>query len=320
MSARLAVVLLTYNCAHRLRPILDRLVELDRPIVAVDNASHDDTRAVLAEYPAVEVVALPQNIGAAARNVGLERSGADYVAFCDDDGWYDADGLQRAVELLDRYPKLAVVNARILVGEEEALDPISAEMAQSPLPDEHGLPGTVLLGFMAGAVIVRAAAYQQAGGYDPRYFIGGEEETLAFPLVRAGWQMRYVPEVVCHHLPSIANAPYLRAYGLRNTLWTCWLHRRLPSAIRYTTLVLADHPKNRDWVRGVGMALAGAGWVARHRSPMPRELDAQLAVLDARRFRDRRPLFNRHDPLSKLRVAAPPQPPARARARARADR
>ncbi len=302
LRERVSIVLLTYNCGSRLIPILDRLTTLDVPIVAVDNASSDDTVTVLEKYDAVRIVRLDRNIGAAGRNEGLRHTETPYVAFCDDDGWYEQDGLAHAADLLDAHPRLGLVNARILVGAENSLDPISAIMEDSPLMERDGIPGTVLLGFMAGAVVVRRSAYEQAGGYEERFFIGGEEETLAFKLARLGWQMRYVPEVVMHHEPSIANAPYLRAYGLRNTLWNCWLHRRLGSALYYSWHVLGDHPKTADWRRGLVAALKGAPWVLRERNPMDPELDAQLADLDRQRFADRRPFWNRDDPLRALRA------------------
>ncbi len=251
---------------------------------------------MLAEYPQLEVITLPRNIGAAGRNVGVAAARTPYVAICDDDGWYQRDGLATAADLLDRHPRLGLVNARILVGDSGELDPISVEMAESPLPDGHGMPGTVLLSFMAGAVIVRVAAYEQAGGYDPRFFIGGEEETLAFKLARLGWQMRYVPEIVMRHQPSQANAPYLRAFGMRNTLWNAWLHRPLPGALRWTAFTLADTPKNRDYLRGLALTLAGAGWVARSRRPWSPDLEEQARLLDQRRFRRRRPLLTVRGP------------------------
>ena len=43
--------------------------------------------------------------------------------------------------------------------------------------------------------------------------MGGEEETLAWPLARAGWEMRYVDDVVVHHEPSLANVASLRSHG-----------------------------------------------------------------------------------------------------------
>jgi len=292
---RVTIVLLTYNCAHRIEEVLARLEELAVPIVAVDNGSSDGTGDLLSRRPQVEVIQLPHNIGAAARNVGVDRARTPYVAMCDDDGWYDRAGLDRAADVLDGAPRLGLINARILVGEEHRLDPISAEMADSPLRAVDDVPGAVLLGFMAGAVVARRQAYLEVGGYDPRFFIGGEEETLSFKLAKAGWLMRYVPDVVVYHRPSMANVSGLRPYGLRNTVWNAWLHRPFGSALRWTAFTLVDRPKNRDWIRGVVMAIRGLPWVLRERDPMSGELDAQLRQLDERRFTERRPFFTRRD-------------------------
>ena len=294
LSRRLSVVLLTYNCAHRITPVLDHLLDLGIPVIAVDNASSDGTLTVLRGRAGIEVVAMDGNIGAAARNAGLLRASTPYVAFCDDDGWYDRAGLVAAAEFLDRYERLALVNARILVKEDQYLDPISNEMAASPLPDTAGIPGPVLISFMGGATVVRVSAYREVGGYDPKFFLGGEEETLAFKLLQAGWHLRYLPAAVMYHRPSVANAAGLRAFGMRNTLWNTWLHRRFRSAVRHTVFTLADAPKNRDWFRGVWWTVRGIGWVARRRTPMPADLDAAIALLDRRR--KRRPLLTRHHP------------------------
>jgi N-acetylglucosaminyl-diphospho-decaprenol L-rhamnosyltransferase len=294
-SQRISVVLLTYNCAHRIEPIVERLLELGVPVVAVDNGSLDGTADVLARYEAIELVRLPHNIGAAGRNVGADRAHTPYILFCDDDGWYEKSSLAIFCDLFDRYPALGLINARILVGEEGRLDPVSAEMADSPVPDRHGLPGAVLLSFMAGAVAIRAVAYKEVGGYDRRFFIGGEEETLSFKLAKAGWQLRYIPEAVMHHHPSLANAGKLRAFGMRNTLVNAWLHRRWPSAVRWTVFTLVDTPKNADFVRGILLTLRALPWVLRERDPMDDQLDHDLLRLDVRRFAARRPLLNRRD-------------------------
>jgi hypothetical protein len=98
-----------------------------------------------------------------------------------------------------------------------------------------------------------------------------------------------------HHAPSQANAPHLRAHGMRNTLWNCWLHRPLRSALRWTWFILADSPKNADWVRGVAMALRGARRVLARRSPIPADLDRAWRALEEGRIRSRRPFWTRGD-------------------------
>ncbi len=293
LGDRLSVVLLTYNCAHRIEPVVERLLGLGVPVIAVDNGSGDGTAEVLERHESLEVVRLPRNIGAAGRNAGADRADTPYLLFCDDDGWYEPAGLAEVCDLFDEHPRLGVVNARILVNDEERLDPICVEMADSPLPDRHGLPGAVLLSFMAGAVVIRADAYRSVGGYDERFFLGGEEETLAHKLAKAGWQLRYLPSIVMHHHPSLANAGRLRAYGMRNTVVNAWLHRPWRSALRWTLFTLADTPKNQDFVRGLALTAGAVPWIVRERDPMVAALDSDLLALDRRRFAARRPVLTR---------------------------
>jgi GT2 family glycosyltransferase len=284
LARRLSVVLLTHDCAAWLPAILDRLADLGLPVVAVDNASTDGTRDLLAQRPFVQLRALSTNTGAAGRNEGVRAVTTPYVAFCDDDGWWERDGLERAVRLLDQHPRLALVNARIMVGDAAALDPISVEMASCPLPETDGVPGTVLYSFMGGAAVVRVSAYEQVGGYHPAFFIGGEEETLAWPLLKAGWLLRYRDDVVMHHHPSRANFSRLRPFGIRNTLWNSWLHRPLGSALRWTLFIVRSSPWDRALARGLVLALRGLPWVLRRRAPVTSDLDAGLRRLEERRF------------------------------------
>ncbi len=280
----LTVVLLTHDCAGWLPHTLERLAELDLPVVAVDNASTDGTRELLERTGWLRLRALPANTGAAGRNEGVRAATTPYVVFCDDDGWWEREGLERAVQLLEEHPRLALVNARIVVGPDCEPDPISAEMADSPLPETEGVPGAVLLSFMGGACVVRISAYEQAGGYHRRFFIGGEEETLAWPLAKQGWLMRYVEDVVMHHHPSLANFSRIRHLGIRNTLWNAWLHRPWRSALRWTVFTVRSSPHDRELVRGLALALAGLPWVLVRRDPVDPALDASLRTLEQRRF------------------------------------
>ena len=285
LENELTIVLLLHNCGPWLQQTLDHLTALKVDIVAVDNASSDDTRDVVRRNSGITLVELNENTGAAGRNVGAKHAATPYVAFCDDDGWYELRGLRCAVEIFERFPQIGLVNARIVVGPDDDPVPISIEMASSPLTDASPMPGTKLLSFMGGAAIVRRSAYLAVGGYDPRFFIGGEEETLGWPMAAAGWSMRYVPEVVMHHHPSLANYTRIRHYGIRNTLWNAWLHRPVRSALRYSAFIVLSAPKNRDLWRGLAMCLRGMPRVLRERKPVSAELDDELRTLEERRFR-----------------------------------
>ena len=281
---RVAVVMLTHNRREEVLVSLDQLTRLpERPrIVVVDNASSDGTaQAVVRRFPQVEVLPAGGNLGAAARNLGVRQIETPYVALCDDDTWWEPGALAHAADLFDAHPRLAVATARILVGPENKEDPICAELERSPLPSEPDMPGPSLLGFMAGASVVRRSAFLSAGGFEPRFFIGGEEELLAIDLVAAGWWLSYVPRLVVHHHPSERrDASARRWYLLRNALWSAWLRRALPSALRKSGQLLAAAPWTRETWRGVTAALAGLPWILRERRPMPAAVEGYFRLLE----------------------------------------
>src|SRR5215212_1591985 len=137
---------------------LDRLQDLpDRPrVIVVDNGSTDGSAEVVGtRFPHVELVALDRNVGAPARNLGVARASTPYVAFADDDSWWASGALDRAADHFDRHHRLGLLAARILVGPDERLDPVSAAMAASPIPSDADLPGRPVVGFLACGAVVR---------------------------------------------------------------------------------------------------------------------------------------------------------------------
>lgn len=283
----ITVVVLTHNRVGELLRTLDRLHELPEPppVIVVDNASTDGTAAEVGRrFPQVRLVARPANEGAAGRNAGVSRVQTPYVAFCDDDTWWDPGSLERAVTMMEACPRLAALSARVLVGTSRQLDPTCARMAESPLPAE-ALPGPALVGFMAGASVLRTRAYREVGGYEPRLFIGAEESLMSLDLLSRGWRIAYAPQLVCHHHPSPArNASRRRWLLARNRLWVAWL--RLPARLAWQETRMALREALRDGAAwgALSAAIAGLPWVVRCRGVVPREVStAWMQVRAARR-------------------------------------
>lgn len=275
---RIGVVIATRDRRDRVLATLAHVTALPErpPVVVVDDASRDDTAGAVAQrFPDVDVVRLTHGQGAAARNVGVQRLATPYVALLDDDSWWAPGALRRAVAALDAQPRLAVVAARVLVGDEERLDPASAAMGRSPLGNE-------VLGFVACGAVVRRDPFLAAGGFHPRYGIGGEEARLAVELAAAGWQLRYLPEVVAHHHPTGSGPrPGRVARILRNDLWTVWSLRPPAAAARASARLIRRAGLRRETAAGVIGALRGAVWIRRERQPVSPALEAKLRVLDA---------------------------------------
>ena len=132
---RVAVVVITHQRREELLLAVARLLALpERPhVVVVDNGSTDGTAAAVRErFPEVELIASPENLGAVGRNVGVSRLATPYVAFCDDDTWWEPGSLARAGDLLDAHPGLAAVTGRIVVEPGGTEDPIVASCGTRP--------------------------------------------------------------------------------------------------------------------------------------------------------------------------------------------
>jgi GT2 family glycosyltransferase len=254
---------------NRRDELLTTLPRHEAPVVLVDNASTDGTAdAVRTAHPEVTV----------ARTVGVARAGTPFVAFADDDSWWAPGDLARAVALMRAHPRLAVLNARILVGPEERLDPTCREMADSPLGTEPDLPGPSLLGFVACGALVRTEAFEAVGGFDSVVRFPGEEERLALDLATAGWAIAYVREVTVHHHPSVRrHAPGRRQAAI-------WRSRVLTAVMRHHVPELAAVLKDavragRPGLEGLLRAVPDLPGALRSRRPIPPRLRADLDLL-----------------------------------------
>jgi GT2 family glycosyltransferase len=281
---RVAVVVITHQRRDELLLALSRLRQLpEQPhVVVVDNGSTDGTAdAVRAQHPWVELIASPTNLGAVGRNVGVARLDTPYVAFCDDDTWWDPGSLRTAANTLDAHPRLAVLTARILVEPGGVEDPIVAELRDSPVVGAGWLPGPALGSFLAGASVLRREAFDEVGGFSERLWLGGEEELMAGDLAAAGWELCYLPALTIHHQASTARDPHKRRQdGIRNTLWTTWLRRPLGPALRRTGHLLRTVPRDRVTARGLLAAARGLPWVLRERRVLPPHAEARFAALE----------------------------------------
>ncbi|PWV55426.1 glycosyltransferase family 2 protein [Nocardiopsis sp. L17-MgMaSL7] len=283
VNPRIGVVVITHNRRRELKRTLRLLEELPEspPIVVVDNASSDGTvRAVEKEHPGVHLIRSAVNLGAIGRNLGVEALPTPYVAFCDDDTWWEPGALERAVQLLDEHPRLGAITARLLVEPGGEEDPLTPELRHSPLPCPVWLPGPALLGVLAGVTVFRVEAFKRAGGFSSRLWLGGEEELLALDLAADGWWMCWNESMVAHHEASVIREPRRRRrQGIRNTLWTAWLRRAPCGAFAHTRAVLGSVPPDLTSALAVIDALAGLPWVLRERERVPAHVEDGLRLL-----------------------------------------
>jgi GT2 family glycosyltransferase len=159
----------------------------------------------------------------------------------------------------------------VLVGPENRLDPTCRDMAASPVRASGRLPGPALVGFLAGASMVRRAALLRVGGFERRFFIGGEEELVTLDLLSAGWELSYVDEVVVHHHPSTVSRDTTRRRVTiaRNHLWVAWMRYPWPWAVMTTVRALRRARTDQSARTGLAAALRALPWALGRRRVVP---------------------------------------------------
>ena len=235
--------------------------------------------------PRVHVVRLDRNLGCAGRNVGVSLVTSPYVAFSDDDSWWQPGSLVRAADLFDAHSALGLLAARILVGPQKKLDRLSHAMATGLLAEgparskkQVGIP---IVGFAACGSVLRRSAFLEAGGFEQRFGVGGEEQVLALDMLRTGWELAYDDDMVAYHHPSPARDPEKRKrHEVRNALWSAWLRRPVASAWAATRQILQSSLADPASRAGIRDAVSGLPWVLSARHPVPMQIDRQLQVAE----------------------------------------
>jgi GT2 family glycosyltransferase len=233
LSASVSIAILNYQRRDALREALEAARAQRHPveILAVDNAStYGSAEMVRDEFPDVRLVRLPENIAAAARNVGVAAAKGDIVVTLDNDVRFTTpDDVTAAVRAFERHPRAAVVNFMI-VGPDGRLSrrdwchPRDAEAwSESEFPTDYVLEG---------ASACRREAFLAAGGYWAPFFIGHEGWDLGFRLLDAGHELVYTPQVRVRHLVDASVRPSSRIYYtfVRNAVWVALRNLPLPAA------------------------------------------------------------------------------------------
>ncbi len=220
----LSVVVASHNSGRYLERCLGGVVGRGHDVILVDNASVDGTVALARKtFRDVTIVELEKNLGyGAANNVGIARTSGEYVLVLNPDAWPVGDALERLLDAARLSPSAGIVGPRLvdLDGKQEQsvrgfptlwrlatqyfflrwLAPRSNLMnAFYGAGVDPAKPGDVEW-VVGAALLIRRKAFEEAGGFDDRFFMYDDEVDLAYRLRSLGWQVVYCPEAEFVHV------------------------------------------------------------------------------------------------------------------------
>jgi GT2 family glycosyltransferase len=224
---RFSVVVCSYNGSRTMNSCLRNLMALDYPdfeVIVVDDGSTDSTDSIAAKYP-VHLISSENRGLSFARNLGLEAASGDLVAYVDDDAYPDPHWL-RYLAVAFRNGECAGVGGPNIVPLEDGL--IAQCVARSPGGPIHVLISDREAEHIPGCnMAFRRSALLSVGGFDPQFWIAGDDVDVCWRLQAAGWKLGFHPAaLVWHHRRNSVRAYWRqqRNYGRAEAL----LERKWP--------------------------------------------------------------------------------------------
>ena len=230
-DAQITVAVISWNT----RSLLDRCLRSLEPaartgqasVWVVDNASTDGSAHLVREqHPWVHLIDSPENLGyGAAVNLVAAQTSSPWLALANADVAVRDDALARLVAAGEADPGAGVIAPRLILPDGStqhsvwAFPTVSASLVQSlalyrafPSLGERLVlrrywdaqkPGRVP--WAVGAfLLVRRAAWDQVGGFDPHQWMSAEDVDLGWRMREAGWATRYEARAEVDHAESSA--------------------------------------------------------------------------------------------------------------------
>ena len=223
-------ILVNFNAggelALALQSIREDCAEIAWKAVVVDNASTDDSAAVVETIPQATLVRNVTNVGfgrAVNQAVALARS--PLLLLINPDCRLTAGAVSKLRSVLDAEPSCAVAGPRILdpdgavqgsargdpdmltglfgrTGALRVLLPFLPVARRNVVTEDAVRTGasSIVVDWLSGAcMLVRREAFLAAGGFDERFFLYWEDADLCRRLRNRGLHIRYVPDATAVH-------------------------------------------------------------------------------------------------------------------------
>jgi N-acetylglucosaminyl-diphospho-decaprenol L-rhamnosyltransferase len=215
--------------------------------VVVDNASTDGSAAaVTGEFPKATVLLEQKNLGyGRAANIGLERCQGRFALLLNPNVTVDTQTVGRLADFLLTRPEAGAVGPRVLMPDgrrdpdARRSFPVPRTLFYRTLGLSRLFPksprfGRYNMGHMdesevhemdagtADCLMLRMAAINRIGFFDPRYFMFGEDIDLCYRLKLGGWKIFYLPTASATHQKTTATGKAQREanYQRHRAMWT----------------------------------------------------------------------------------------------------
>jgi len=260
-TPKVAVVILNWNGVNHLRQFLPSVlssVYSNLEIIVGDNASTDNSVQFLQqEYPSIKILENDANYGfTGGYNKILERVEADYYILLNSDVEVAPGWIMPVIELMESDPLIAAAAPKIRAYNQK--DHFEHAGAAGGFIDSYGYPfcqgrmfyeieedrgqyqqSKEVFWATGAALFIKKKCWDEAGGFDDRFFAHMEEIDLCWRLKNLGYKVAYCADAEVYHVGGgtlSANNPYKTYLNFRNNLII--LQKNLPISDAYSRIFI----------------------------------------------------------------------------------
>jgi len=226
-------LIVTYNSGNEILNLLDDLHSYAsaRNVIIIDNASSEETVAVLQEhFPQIQLIQNSTNVGyAKAVNQGFDLCKTEYVLLLNPDIRIDSPRLftemEKCLKLSRQIAAVALLQFKN-DGGNQYLNFTWSYMTRNTfrlyvsflLQAKQGSTDPIPVTFLnAGCLLIRRSAFEHVGRLNEKYFLYGEEPDLFLKFKRDGFDCYLLSHVAVTHYRerSLMTRPVLQRLQIR---------------------------------------------------------------------------------------------------------
>jgi len=224
-----SIIIVNWNAKDYLKNCIDSLLAQtfsDYEIILVDNASKDNSVKFIKEnFPEIKIIENKDNLGfAEGNNIGIQHSTGKIIVFFNPDAVAEKNWLTKLVSLLQNSEKIAAVTGKMYyLGEQygknavfctwSKIDPFSA----TPYNFHDDEPASKVDYLSGAAMAIKKDVLENIGLMDSDYFLYFEETDLCARIIRAGYDLMYLPSAIVWHAVSPLSNSETKVYYMERS-------------------------------------------------------------------------------------------------------
>ncbi|MDA8415083.1 MAG: glycosyltransferase family 2 protein [Desulfobacteraceae bacterium] len=280
-----SIVMINWNRKEILRHVLTTLAGQSYPnyeIVLCDNNSSDGAPDMVeSEFPDVQLIRSPENVGITGYNIAFERSRGEIIVILDNDSFLEDDGIAAIVKKFQAYPALGALGCKVYNYYSGRIHHWHPWVTSDHVPEE-GVDAPLFNGCAAAA---RSSVLKEVGFYADEFFLYENERDLCTRIISAGYAVKYFTDISGYHMVSEEGRSSNRLiyYSTRNLIWYYWKFIPIRSALLRTAVIAVSSTlsaltsgKVRMHLKPVLDALLALPRIMKKRTPVQAELLAKV--------------------------------------------